>query len=150
MRPVAGSASTSSTRTTSPARGTPVPRASTGGSATKTSPGSFSGPEARSTTASNSAPTREASSAASVRSTQARSTLAASASDSAITDGSVGSAAVSHSGNAAPAVTARQTSVPNRSTSRRSGAVTCAYGAPIPPWPGSAGGAVPAARSNAA
>src|SRR6476469_3947889 len=56
MRPVAGSASTSSTRTTSPARGTPVQRASTGGSATNSSPGSFSGPDARSTTASNSAP----------------------------------------------------------------------------------------------
>ena len=125
--------------------------ASTGGSATKTSPGSFSGPEARSTTASNSAPTRGG---------QQRGLGAVHAGPAPpcppprrtppSPTGRVGSAAVSHSGNAAPAATARQTSVPNRSTSRRSGAVTCAYGAPIPPCPGSAGGAVPAARSNAA
>ena len=66
-----------------------------------------------------------------------------------MTAGSVGSAARSHSGTAAPAASARHTSLPNRSTSRRSGAVTCAYGAPIPACPGSAGGGVPRAVSNA-
>ena len=68
-----------------------------------------------------------------MRSTHARTTFPASVSDSAMSDGNVGSATVSHSGSAMPAVTARQTSVAKRSTSRRSGAVTCAYGAPIPP-----------------
>jgi hypothetical protein len=126
MRPVAGSASTNRTVAVRPACGIPVQRASTGGSARKTSPGSPPAPFPRSTTTSNSCPIRPASSAASVRSTQARPTLAASASDSAITSGRVGSAARSQSAGSSPAVSARHSSVPNRSTSRRSGAVTCA------------------------
>ena len=94
-----GSASTSRTRTASPARSAPVHRASTGGSRDEHLAGLAVSPsDARSTTASNTAPTRVASSAASVRSTHARSTCPATASDAAIVAGSAGRAARSHSG----------------------------------------------------
>ena len=61
-------------------------------------------------------------------------------SDAAMRAGSSGSAARSSGAGSAPAASARHTSVPKRSTSRRRGAVTCAYGAPTPPCPGCAGG----------
>ena len=54
----------------------------------------------------------------------------------AITSGSFGSACRAHSGTAGTRVRARQTSVAYRSASRRSGAVTCAYGAATPPCSG--------------
>ena len=42
--------------------------------------------------------------------------------------GSVGSASRAHAGHLRPGESASHTTSPKRSTSRRSGAVTCAYG----------------------
>jgi len=98
-------------------------------------------PPALSTTASNSAPIRGASRAASTASSVMRSSRLAVFDERAMILGSSGSASRAHAGTSAPVECASQITRPKRSTSRRSGAVTWAYGAPTAACSVSVGGA---------
>ena len=84
-------------------------------------------------------PTRSESTAASTRAIDALSSRAARCDDTPMSDGSSPSDDRAQSGTSRPAAIASHTTRPQRSTSRRSGAVTCAYGAARADCTGSAG-----------